>query len=69
VLGAPLDEASTIRKGYRLINRASSFGISYIGQLPVTVNDVVAASLEFYRDRRLATAGDTINQVVPPAHG
>ncbi len=69
VLGTPLDAASIIGMGYWLINRASIFGISYVGQLTVTVNDVVAASLQFCRDRRLATTGDTINQVVPLAHG
>ncbi len=50
------------------IRRFTSFRIALISQLAVTMNCMVAASLQFIADRGLASAGEAFNQIIRGAH-
>jgi len=50
------------------LNRITSFGIALISQFSVTIDGMVAASLQFLTDCSLASARNAINQIVPDAH-
>jgi len=49
-------------------HRFTSFRIALISQLPVAMNGVVAAPLQFIANGSLAGAGKAFDQIVPPAH-
>ena len=48
----------------RFINRFSCLWIAPIFQLPVTVEDVITAPLQFFSHRGLARAGDSLDQII-----
>jgi hypothetical protein len=50
------------------IRRFTSFRIASISQFAVTMNGVVAASLQFIADGSLAGAGKAFDQIIPDAH-
>jgi hypothetical protein len=68
VLGDPLGSTSIIGEGRWGSRRHSGRGIASVLQLPVTVDGLVAPSLQLAGDRGLATAGNTVYQEVPPTH-
>lgn len=61
IQGPVLNTRSTIQRFTRL-------RIALIGQLPVAVNDMITAPLKFAGDRRLASAGNAFDQIIPDAH-
>src|SRR5207247_2002509 len=50
------------------VNWPASFRIALVRQFPVTMNGVVAATLQFCADRGLACAGNAVDQVIASAH-
>ena len=50
------------------IRRFTGFPIASISQFAVTMNGVVAASLQFIADRSFAGAGKAFDQIIPDAH-
>ena len=48
--------------------RPTGVRIALVGQFAVTVDGLVTASLQLLADRRLAGAGDALDEKVPCAH-
>lgn len=52
----------------KVIQLFARLGIAFIGQLAVTVDDVVTAPLQFGGDRSLASPGNAFDQIIPDTH-
>src|SRR5215217_7305778 len=52
----------------RFIYRCPCLWIAPIFQLPVTVEDVITAPLQFFSHRGFARAGDSLNKIITFAH-
>ncbi|GAA0806932.1 VOC family protein [Spirilliplanes yamanashiensis] len=50
------------------VRRLAGDRVALVRRLAVAVHGVVAAALQFVADRRLAGAGDALDQIVPDAH-